>query len=158
MAPRTHFEMVILRISLESPDDPPHVPTPMTQHYKPPRLPDIRERNFLAKAIGNEMKQLPRTITFSYPCWNIITGDANLFKVDCREFDRMLIIFGDEYVYWMYYVSKPPKRCMFSLKIELRSNVPIKHCDSCLDEEYVNIMQEIRHQTKYYTTRNIKQK
>ncbi|XP_053955320.1 uncharacterized protein LOC128861303 [Anastrepha ludens] len=141
MAPRTVYEIVILRVSLDSSVDLLHPDIQQTEHKILPELPDVRERNCLEQVTLRERDSMPANVNIRFTYWQVKTGDFNLLKVAKYDFEHLLIVMGEELTY--YFLSNSKNQT----NISGFTATPLTYCSCCLNTNYLNVIEVIKNHT-----------
>ncbi|XP_017468672.1 PREDICTED: uncharacterized protein LOC108360761 [Rhagoletis zephyria] len=139
MAPREHFEFVILRMTFVNYIDPLYPRISLTRKKHSPGASLTQVREWFDRVMSREKMKLPPNANVRYSEWRVISGNSNLFVVDGHRFDKIIILMGEESNHWMFYQSVPLHR-----RIEGSARLPLTYCGCCLNNQYLNIMDAIK--------------
>lgn len=89
--------------------------------------------------MSREKAQLPPNSHLRYSEWRIMSGNASLFTVDGYRYDKILLVLGEENIYWVFYQNMPMHR-----RIEGSGVLPLTYCGCCLNNQYLKIMESVK--------------
>lgn len=95
-------------------------------------------RDWFRRVMNRELTYHPPNSQVSFTEWNIMTGNGNLFKVGGNFYDRVVLIFGEEKVHWVYYRNMP-----LHVRLEGSDTLCISFCSCCLQNQYKRIIKTI---------------
>lgn len=92
--------------------------------------------------------QLPRNAKIEYTNWQFKTRDENLLKIGSGAHDKLLVIFGEQSIYWLFYTINPRRIQRPLVKVASASKLGLTYCDCCLDMHYLNIIDQIKNHSQ----------
>lgn len=93
-----------------------------------------------------EKSNVPQNASIVYREWIIHSGDANLFMVNGVHFENVILVLGEEYIYWIFYNISQLSEC--STRFD---RITVNYCSCCLGQQYPNIMKMVH---KTYEEKN----
>lgn len=110
----------------------------MSHQRQTPSNSVLTVRDWFQRVLTKEVTYLPRNSMLTFTEWNIVTGNLDLFNICGNIYDRLVLVFGEEKIHWVYYRNMP-----YHQRLEGSETLCISFCSCCLQNQYKRVVATI---------------
>lgn len=122
----------------------------MSQRRQMPSGSVLTVRDWFQRVMAKELVHLPQNTVLNFTEWNIMSGNETLFNISGNLYDRLVVVFGEEKIHWIYYRNTPIHQ-----RLEGCETLCVSFCSCCLQNQYKRVIATIINFMKKNYTREI---